>query len=718
MNDSIHLRLCRVNPLLTYACGYDILYPVIFSFWQRTERRYMVDNGFVSVLMAFVFLLILVSVSGCVAVFFRRKWEESIAPVIFSVILTVYFSGLLFDDLSVGVLFVKAVAVLSAAALLFLLYEARRNKETMDKIRQSVRQYCMTPGLICWLIMFVIIYVVYCNKIIAGWDEFSHWGLVVKNMFVFDKFGNYAESTTSFRDYPPGTALWQYFTAKVFSRNLGENHIYHAMGWLIISLQASFLRFFSFDTANSPFSVRSGAQEGIVRRAGNVARQIFSHKKMREAFFAMLLIMFVPLLFTQYIFIYFNSIYVDIILGILFAYILASGFSEERFDAFFYISVFLSVSVLCLIKAIGVFLAVAALLIIAGYKLTEIRQTGLRQSLLPVSLLTLSGITGLLIGKVSWSVYLKLTHTPKAWNTKPLTLSNILALAKGKGQAYQYLTVKNYFKAIFEWPIGIFGTYIGWLTILAVSLIILRRKRRNRENAKKATFYLSGCFVFAVIYAIGLLALYMFTFTESDAVSTAAFNRYLSTVFVGTFVFLAFCLMTFFWGAVSRLKRPIAVLCAVFFVFGLSRQYMRYNKEEKVRIAFLSVWDSAAKNLDFDYKKDNIYFICQNSDGQEYWFFRYAITPVNTNSGGAGDSSPWSIGTPYNAGDAWTKDISCAEWQSILNDGKYNYVFLYRVDDQFREQFADAFENPDEIGSQRIYKAQTENGVSMLSLVN
>ena len=45
-------------------------------------------------------------------------------------------------------------------------------------------------------------------------------------------------------------------------------------------------------------------------------------------------------------------------------------------------------------------------------------------------------------------------------------------------------------------------------------------------------------------------------------------------------------------------------------------------------------------------------------------------------------------------------------------------MFLYRVDDQFREQFADAFENPDEIGSQRIYKAQTENGVSMLSLVN
>ena len=675
---------------------------------------YMVDNGILSVMMALAFLLGLLSVSGCATALFKRKFEEVIAPVIFSVILTVYLSGLLFDDLSVGVRIVEAVAAVSAAVLGFGLYQARRDSEKKEKIRRHIAECFVTPGFACWSVMFAVIYIVYSGKILAGWDEFSHWGLVVKNMFIFDRFGNCPESTVSFRDYPPGTALWQYFTAKAFSSRLGENHIYHAMGWLIISLQASFLRFFSGGSDEDRLSFHADSRMGAVKRTAAALVRIFSEKKVREAFFSMLLIMFVPLLFTQYIFIYFNSIYVDIVLGILFAYILACGFSEEKFDAFYFISFFLSVSVLCLIKAIGVFLAIAALAVIAGYKLTEIKKSGFFQSLKGILPIAFSGLLGMTVGKVSWSVYLKLTDTPKAWNTKPLTLSNILSLAKGKGQAYQYLTAKNYFKAVFEWPVGIFGTYVGWLTVLAVSLIFIRRRLKDREKVGKLTFYISGCFIFALVYAAGLLALYMFTFTEYDAVNTAAFNRYLSTVFVGAFVFLAFCLLRFFRGALLRLKKPIAVLCAVFFVFGLSRQYMRYTKEEKVRKSFLAVWATAEKNIDFDYKKDSVYFICQNSDGQEYWFFRYAVTPVRTNSGGAGSASPWSIGEPYDAGDIWTQSISCEEWLTILDEGKYNYVFLYRVDDRFRERFGDAFENPDDVRSQTIYRTRNENGVLTL----
>ena len=678
----------------------------------------MLDNGILSVMMACVFYMALLSVSGSVTLFFKRRFEEVIAPVIFSVIITVYVFGLLFDNLSIGVLLIQAIAAMSIIPLFYWFHKARRNSEAKDKILQHVRQYMLTPGFLCWTIMFVIVFVVYFNKILAGWDEFSHWGLVVKNMFVFDKFGNYSESTTSFRDYPPGTALWQYFTAKVFSRQLGENHIYHAMGWLIISLQASFLKVFSADAVNSSLSVCSPLQNGIIKRWGNRLIHCVSDKKVREAFFAMLIIMFVPLLFTQYIFIYFNSIYVDIILGILFAYILASGFTEKKFDAFFYINLFLSVSVICLTKAIGVFLAAAALLIILGFQLTEWKKEKSPRSKLQVILLTLSGILGLIVGKASWSIYLTHTDTPKAWNTKPLTIASILSLAKGKGQPYQYVTIKNFFKAVFEFPIGIFGTVVGWLTVLIISLIYLRRKLKDRQAAKKITFYVSGCFVFTLIYVIGLLALYLFTFTEYDAINTAAYNRYLSTALVGTFVFLTVCILAHFFNTVLQLKKPIALLCLIFFVFGLSRQYMRYKKEEVVRIGFSNTWTSTAESLDFDYQKDKIYFICQNSNGQEYWFFRYAITPVNTNSGSAGSASPWSIGTPYNSEDVWTKNITCEEWQSILVQEKYNYVYLYNVDEQFKSEFGNAFENPEEISSKHIYRVQTENDVPSLALIN
>ena len=87
---------------------------------------------------------------------------------------------------------------------------------------------------------------------------------------------------------------------------------------------------------------------------------------------------------------------------------------------------------------------------------------------------------------------------------------------------------------------------------------------------------------------------------------------------------------------------------------------------------------------------------------------------MRTNSGGAGSASPWSIGEPYDAGDIWTQSISCEEWLTILDEGKYNYVFLYRVDDRFRERFGDAFENPDDVRSQTIYRTRNENGVLTL----
>lgn len=678
----------------------------------------MLDNGILSVIMACVFFIGMLSVSGCVAVFFQRRMEEVLAPVIFSVILTVYFAGLLFDNLLIGVRLIQVIAVIAVVFLLYCFQKARRDGGAKERMMRLIRQYCLTPGLICWSVMFVIIYIVYCNKILAGWDEFSHWGLVVKNMFIFDRFGNYSAATTSFRDYPPGTALWQYFTAKVFSSRLGENHIYHAMGWLIISLQASFLRVFSADASGCGLSVAPAAQNRKAERRWLRLPGCFSDKNVREAFFAMLLLMFVPLLFTQYIFIYFNSVYVDILLGILFAYLLAAGFTEKKYDAFFYGSLFLAVSVLCLIKAIGVFLAVAALLIIAGFRLTERRREKNRIPLVQALLLALSGALGLIVGKASWSVYLTRTDTPKTWNTKPLTVANLLALANGRGLPYQYLTLKNFFRAIFEQPIGIFGTYVGWLTVLTLSLVYLHRKLKDRQSAKKMMFYVSGCFVFVLIYAVGLLALYLFTYTESDAVTTAGYNRYLSTAFVGTFTFLAVGFVTFFRRTVVGLKKPIALLCAVFFVFGLSRQYMRYRKEEVVRLAFTSAWAQTEKSATFDARKDRIYFICQHSNGQEYWFFRYAVTPLGTNAGSAGSASPWSIGTPYDSEDVWTKDISAEDWQSILSQGNYSYVYLYRVDDRFRDQFGSAFENPEDIASQRIYKVNSESGTPSLCLVN
>ena len=42
------------------------------------------------------------------------------------------------------------------------------------------------------------------------YDEFSHWGLIVKQMFNFGNFGANAESVLQYNEYPPFIGIFQY----------------------------------------------------------------------------------------------------------------------------------------------------------------------------------------------------------------------------------------------------------------------------------------------------------------------------------------------------------------------------------------------------------------------------------------------------------------------------------------------------------------------------
>ena len=61
----------------------------------------------------------------------------------------------------------------------------------------------LTPAFCIFIVIYAFIFFLNYNRGFSQWDEISHWGPMVKEMFRLDKFYSVAESALSVhKDYP------------------------------------------------------------------------------------------------------------------------------------------------------------------------------------------------------------------------------------------------------------------------------------------------------------------------------------------------------------------------------------------------------------------------------------------------------------------------------------------------------------------------------------
>ena len=155
---------------------------------------------------------------------FKHKIETTIPTWICITIIVLYIFGL-FGGLKIGVYAVVGMSVLGFGYAVYSFF--RDKKESLSTI--------FTPGMAVYFILFLLSWWGSNGRILTRWDEFSHWGLTVKNMYLLNAFSNHPASTVIFQDYPPATALFQY----LFTQMLGaftEPYLYQAMNMLYFSV--------------------------------------------------------------------------------------------------------------------------------------------------------------------------------------------------------------------------------------------------------------------------------------------------------------------------------------------------------------------------------------------------------------------------------------------------------------------------------------------------
>ena len=124
-----------------------------------------------------------------------------------------YFSQLIFGTFLCGFILIA----LFPAIVLILVITRKKKIE---------RELLFSDGLAVFIIVYVLFTALSFNKWVLICDEFTHWGMMVKEMLRLDKFYCVPESRLAFhKDYPPFLSVFEYFWVKIcgYYSEMGAN---------------------------------------------------------------------------------------------------------------------------------------------------------------------------------------------------------------------------------------------------------------------------------------------------------------------------------------------------------------------------------------------------------------------------------------------------------------------------------------------------------------
>ena len=514
------------------------------------------------------------------------------------------------------------------------------------------------------------------------WDEFSFWAASTKLIYTTDSL--FKENSPIFlKSYPPIQQLFQYYV----------------------------LQFCGWSEKTALFAQDIWLLSGVLCMTG-LARAATPIK----------IVLFLSVTTLIYVFGYsFSSLYSDALLGMCFAAALSFAVKSDRTVAVWF-ALLLSVCVLLLLKEIGILLALIAIFVYAvnlsmanagqrrffGVR-ARTRFSGLRENWLSI----VSMMAGMIVVMQSWAWYVKSIGATRALAIPALKdwqdESHQRRLLTTVGEFIHRVTASDYVSLsvpLTHWHPTILMV-AGALALL--SLFVVYQARSPQRLLCGVT--MAALFVGFLGYAAALLLSYLVIFTEYEGVRLASFERYLSTYLLAWASFVLVKLFDDHDDRSFNLKAVIASCCLVTLTGLSSGQLLTelggiksVGPDNALRQQIEGFADQVKQHVK---PNDKIYFIAQQSNGLERVMFYYAMLP-NTIS----MSWCWSLGEKYFEGDVWT----CQQALSGLLNG-FDYLALYRGDDQFWDNNSAIFD-PAAIGGARgLYQINRQNDELLLTRV-
>ncbi len=257
-------------------------------------------------MISIISLLPIFGIATIFYIYFKKVVSVSIFFSITSIITILFVFGM-FDMLKYG------AYILFYGGSLLLLYMSLKFKTKLYSALKSV------PFIMFTLMSIIYLYLMKDAQLFF-WDEYSHWGAFIKEMYYSHAFYD-TSSIASHINYPPGISIWDYFI--LFPSTYVEGSLY--FGYFLILFSSTLMMYEKVSFKNLYWIVFIFISQMVVFAS-------FGH--------------------------WFSSIYVDHIIGSLFAGLILSFFVDKYKPYELILFIFPLISIV-LVKEIGLYFGLA-----------------------------------------------------------------------------------------------------------------------------------------------------------------------------------------------------------------------------------------------------------------------------------------------------------------------------------------------------------------------
>ena len=518
---------------------------------------------------------ILITFATMLSITFKKRIEETMPISTVGIILLIFLAGLL-DNLKIGAIIVQILTIIQ---LIFILVTIL--KKDKDGIKEILGRI-LTPGLLIYTVLFIVNIITNKGRIFEDYDEFNHWAVIIKNMFIYNTYGTNPETIVRFNEYPPFTAVFQYLflaVQKVYS----EDTVIIAQNVLYLSI--------------------------IIP----ITKKIKWDKSALKILTAIPLIIFMPMILYKN---FFLNILVDGILGIMFAYTIYSAYEDDS-SIFKTLKILAGTIMLCLTKTSGLGLAVLALMIILIKIIIDRKKDKSKFKSSIKSLIVICVITAILTS--IW--YIKVNNAQKRWD-----FSKYVNAEEDRQNSSDIL--KSFTMSVFMRQ----DITTKQLTVFAVMVLLIGLQIYSIKKVKNKnfTYYAIAMLVSIPIYLISLAITYMTIFENIEGTMLTCFDRYTSTILLATLCFNAFAMFDIKTKFSVELIVIASIIITLMPIDNIYTQYIRGKNYVKTSNTNRDIYTKIEKYKDKLNANDKILYMAGDKANIEYLkaMNEYVMMPV------------------------------------------------------------------------------------------
>lgn len=623
------------------------------------------------VILHFIFFAVL---NTGMVIITKRKFGAVLPVTLMSSALLIYFSQFIFKNFDVGYYTLILMALFSLIALI----KKRREWELIERV--------LSNGFYSYIVISILIIIIDYRRHYIVWDEFSHWGKMVKEMMRTGRF--YTELTSNLmahKEYPPLVGVFELLVCKLQG---GYSEMGTTMGIHLMELALLY-----------PWLMEKFESVG---------------KKWYERVFNLIVFVVVELMivFTfdsqpQEIVGIFPTIYTDLLLIFIYTYAISIIIDEKEEKSLFgYIALLISSVSMILTKQIGiVFVLLVTLFYTMNTFFNSLNKSDIKKSWYKKLIASCGIIVISMTNYIMWSRYVKFVVKVQQFSLGKIKVGEIIDIVNGGGSELRNDTYRRYTKALFVQKINVGFLSISYVlaAFIAISILVLiyilaRGGFKKKDFISTLSLFICG----SIGYAFIMFVMYMFCFSEREMTYLIGYQRYMGTYILSEYLILFFIVVSLLSDTIVKQlswKKMLIVLMVFLLVsdptklVDLSPQMLRGEPEASYGKKANYISDFAA---DIGNRRKYL-FLISSDNAKNTYYLNYYLNEIKVDG-------------RYISKDIANYSSDDEIWDEIINDLKEDeYLYVMNTSESV-DKILGKYTKEGLIKDETLYEVKVENG--------